>query len=165
MTSITRRSTPAAVLLAAVAAVLVVFVTLDQASGQAPPRSPLATVDRDMLESSKIAVAEPASARVASAKVGRAAAEQLARAKFPGYTVREVALLEVVDTIGGAAQSCLCWVVSSLPTEGQIYVHQPPPADGETARPFTVVRPFHLDFIDAVTGEYLYSAEGSQLAR
>jgi hypothetical protein len=149
---------------AVAAAISVFIITKDEAQGQISPRSPLATVDRDMLDFSSLDLTQPTGARAAAATLGRPAAEQLARTKFPGYIIREVALLEVTDTAGGAAQRCLCWVVSSLPENGQVYVHQPAPIDGQPSKAYTIVRAFHLDFIDAVTGKYLYSAEWSQLA-
>jgi hypothetical protein len=113
-----------------------------------------------MLDASSIELAIPQPQDAAKATVTKQQAEGIARAHFGEGAVLESGLLQVVDRLSEPAMSCFCWVVSSAPAGG-VYIHQPPPQEGKTVTRFVPTETFHLDFIDAVTGKWLYAAEGA----
>lgn len=131
-----------------------------QASGSGPTPSPLQSVSTSMLDASNIELTTPKSQDAAKATVTKERAEGIARSHFGEGPVLESGLLQVVDRLSEPAMSCFCWVVSSAPVGG-VYIHQPPPQEGKTVKRFVPTETFRLDFIDAVTGKWLYAAEGA----
>lgn len=119
----------------------------------------LKTIPASVLEGGKLYLSVPSAQGAASAKLARATAEDTARKRTAGKVV-ESALAIVNDRLGEPSMKCLCWVVASEPPGG-VYIHQPIPRDGQPTVRFVPTQTYHLDIIDAVTGQWLYAAEGA----
>ena len=127
------------------------------AAGPAP--SLLESVDADDLRRGGIELRQPSSPDLSVATVSRTDAERLALDKAGGGSVIEAKLLVATDTFANNGLTCLCWVISSHP-DGGPYIHQPIPWDESAAKTRVVAdRWYHLDFVDARTGKWLYGAE------
>lgn len=125
----------------------------------APAPGVLKSVSPAVLEGGKLHLTAPDALQSARARVGQATAEDVARRHAAGQVI-ETALALVDDQLSQPPMTCFCWVVASEPPGG-VYIHQPLPRSGQPLVRFVPTQTYHIDLIDAVTGEWLYAAEGA----
>lgn len=115
----------------------------------------LQTVDPKLLLETNGIVLSPAI--TAEAAVSSDVARGVASNIHPNYTFREVSLVRAQGPIFGDGASCLCWVVSLLPPGGELErVGAPGVIFGR------LEDPYFLTFVDAATGNLLFSAQGGR---
>jgi hypothetical protein len=129
----------------------------------------LTSVPADLYQQAGVTLALPGSGEQAS--ISKEDAVNAVEWRWPGTSVREVKLLDVDAQSPGGPIRCLCWVVSSM-SPGGITVHgvySPPGPEGDAAREYKKelgarlnATGYHLDFVDAKTGEWLAATEGGR---
>lgn len=127
-----------------------------------PEPSLLQSVSTQDLRKGGVGLREATPAELAGSKVTREQAEALALYQFAGGQIFESKLLVATDTFADNGITCLCWVISSDP-DGEPYIHQPIPIDGQSQIKVVADKSFRLDFVDAVSGKWLYGAEHSDV--
>ena len=129
----------------------------------APPEPPfLQTVMPQDLRKGGVELREPTALDLATARVSREQAEQQALYQFSGGKILEARLLVAKDTLADNGTTCFCWVISSDP-DADPYIHQPIPVEGQPQIRVVADKSYRLDFIDAITGKWLYAAEHSDV--
>ena len=130
-----------------------------------PPVStfgPLQTIGQQALAGGRIKLTAVTAQQRSSTTTTAAEAAQTAKLHSPEGAVVESALVNFEDDLSTKPFKCLCWVVARTLPNGP-FITGVAPIPGETYRPPpTPVDPFHIDVIDAATGAYIYSAEGSR---
>lgn len=131
-------------------------------AGATPEPSLLQTVIPQDLRKGGVELREPTASDLARARVSREQAEQQALYQFSGGKILEARLLMAIDTLADNGTACFCWVISSDP-DADPYIHQPIPFEGQPQIKVVADKSYRLDFIDAVTGKWLYGAEHSDV--
>lgn len=165
LTPISARRRIAASVLTLGCAVLAGFVFL----GISAPGSPDAVLDSvpaDLYEQQGIQLSPPVS--VPSTSIDVSQADRVSVNRAPGSKIVESKLLNVDAQTTTGEIKCLCWVVSTDPPGG-IFISGP--LGGTEAQRATAIanlrsqmqNPYHLDFIDAESGKWLFAAEGARV--
>ncbi len=151
-------SLPGLFAIAAVGLIAIAGLGRDSSKAAGEP-GVLKTIPDSVLAGGSLHLSTPSQERAAAARIDRATAEDVALKHTAGKLI-ETALAEVDDQLSEPSLKCLCWVVASDPPGG-VYIHQPIPRDGQPVVQFVPSQTYYLDFIDAVTGQWLYAAEGA----
>ena len=161
------RTVGIAVTVALAFAVAATLLVRNQANGASPTQpaltyGPLHSVSEQSLAGGRIKLEVVTAQERAGVSITAGQAEQIAKQHSPEGAVVESALVHFEDYLTQPPFKCLCWVVDrTLPTGP--FISGPAPIPGEPVQPRRVpVEPFHIDVIDAATGSYIYSAEGSR---
>ena len=129
-------------------------------AGATPEPSFLQTITPQDLRKGGVELRAPTAPELATARVSREQAEEQALYQFSGGKILEARLLIAKDTFADNGITCFCWVISSDP-DADPYIHQPVPFDGQPPIRVVADKSYRLDFVDAVTGKWLYGAEHS----
>ena len=127
-----------------------------------PEPSLLQSVGPPDLRKGGVELRAPAASDLAAARVSREQAEAKALYAFSGGKILEAKLLIAKDTFADNGITCFCWVISSDP-DAAPYIHQPIPWEGQPRIRVVADKSYRLDFIDAITGKWLYAAEHSDV--
>lgn len=146
------------VMLAGICAVAVlVFDGQPRVSSQSLPDSPLTGVEPELLnDTNGIVLRRPSLTERSDAVVSSDQAVKMALGADPDFKLRE-AQLAVLQAPVVAADGCLCWAISLEPPPGGVPQAVPP---GIVPAEKTDV--YYITFVDARTGELLFSATGGR---
>lgn len=147
-------------LLAVAALAITAAVTLGGGSSNAVGEpGVLKTVPDSVLAGGNLHFTAASGQQLAAARIDQAHADDVALKHTAGKII-ETVLANVDDQLSEPSLKCLCWVIASEPPGG-VYLHQPIPREGQPVVRFVPTQTYHLDFVDAATGEWLYAAEGA----
>jgi hypothetical protein len=139
----------------AILATFALYLTV--ARGSSDPNQVMDTVDPQLLaDTNGTQLDRPSAAETKLATVAESQAVDTALKADPSYSVRESKLV-ILHTPVVLADGCLCWAVSLYPPGGKL--GEVPPPGGSPSKRDNI---YYLSFVDARTGELLYSAQGGR---
>lgn len=148
---------PVAIVAAALAILGAFVLYLNVARGSSTPNQVMTTIDPKLLaDTNGTRIDTPSSGQAQLATVTESQAVDAARKADPTYAVLESRLV-VLHSPVVFADGCLCWAVSLYPPKGRL--DEIPPPGGSAGKRDNV---YYLTFVDARTGQLLYSAQGGR---